>query len=477
MRSLLAICFLPLLAAGVHAQTSAPAAPASAPAASAGQTVRPDVPVATANVAQPGAASQPTETAATHTGTVLDLEQALRIAREHAPELRQAAAASEAARARVDEATAPLLPQVTGTASYTRGTFNTASGTYNGVAAREQSFETRSAFSFGARVTQLIYDFGQNWNIKDAAKYTARAQEQTEQANLLDITFNVRSAFLTAAADKALWEVAVATQQNQVRHLDQIRGFVEVGTRAPIDLAQARTDVASAKLTSLRALNAYFGAKASLSRTMGVSMGADFEVSTELPPPEEGETAGVEELVQRAEKERPDFLALRTQVMAEETTLRSIKGQYGPSLSAVGAADATGFALDHMAGNLSAGLSLTWPIFQGGVTNGRVDEAHALVRGISAQLDGLREDLRLALTQAVLSVEAAQAELATADDLVGLAQERLVLAEGRYETGVGNTIELGDAQLALRDAQTQHVTAAYDLAIARAQLRHSLGRL
>jgi outer membrane protein len=467
MRGVAALGLLPLLAASVHAQAGMPAAPAAA------------APPTQAVVAQPPQPAQTDALAAVdaHTGNVLDLAQALRVAREHAPEIRQAAATSDAARARVDTARAPLLPQLTGTASYTRGTFNAPSGMYNGIPARSQSFESRDAFAFALRVTQLIYDFGQNWNIKEAAKYAALAQQQTEQANLLDISFNVRDAFLTAAANKALWEVSVATQHNQERHLDQIRGFVEVGTRPPIDLAQARADVASAKLAVLRAQNAYAGAKATLSRAMGVSMGADFEVSTELPPPEEGESAGVEGLVQRAEKERPDFLALRTQVLAEETTLRAIKGQYGPSFSAFGTADETGFRASGLVGNLAVGLNLTWPIFQGGLTNGRVDEAQALLRGIHAQLDALREDLRLALTQAILSVEAARAELVTADDLVGLAQARLTLAEGRYETGVGNTIELGDAQLALRDAQSQRVTAEYDLAIARAQLRHSLGRL
>jgi outer membrane protein len=469
------------MAAGAQAQAAPGQQPMAAPAqqpmtAPAQQPLAAPAQQPMAAPAQPPLSDARSPTDA-HTGKVLDLEQALRVAREHAPELKQAAAASEAARARVDTARAPLLPQITGTAGYTRGTFNTPSGMYNGVAARSQSFDSRSAFSFAVRVTQLIYDFGQNWNIKEAAQLTAQAQEQTERASLLDIMFNVRDAFLTAAANRALWQVSIATQHNQERHLEQIRGFVEVGTRPPIDLAQARADVASAKLSVLRAQNAYAGAKAALSRAMGVSTGADFEVSSELPPPEEGESAGVEGLVERAEKERPDFLALRTQVMAEETTLRAIKGQYGPSLSAIGSADESGFDVTGLVGNVSVGLNLTWPIFQGGLTNSRVDESHALLRGISAQVDALREDLRLALTQAILSVEAAQAELVTADDLVRLAQDRLTLAEGRYETGVGNTIELGDAQLALRDAQSQRVTAEYDLAIARAQLRHSLGRL
>jgi outer membrane protein len=402
---------------------------------------------------------------------LLSLESALETARKHAPELRQAAAASEAARARIAIARAPLLPQVTGTASYARGTANGPSALQE-----RNSLDTRDSFAAGLRATQLIYDFGQAWNNKEAAKQNALAQEQSERAELLAIVYNVRNAFLTAAADKALTDVALATLANQERHKTQIQGFVDVGTRPPIDLAQARTDVANAQLAVLRAQNAYAAAKAELSRTMGTQAGEDYEVSSELPGAEDDEAGSVELLMQRAEKERPEFAALSSQMRAQEAALRSIKGQYGPSLNLVGSLDESGYRLSSMATNLSAGVTLNWPIFQGGVTNGRVDEAEALLNGLRAQLEGLRADLRLALTQAVLSVSAAQAALVVASELVKLAQERLVLAEGRYSTGVGNSIELGDAELALRDAQTQRVSAEYDLALARALLRRSLGR-
>ena len=50
----------------------------------------------------------------------LSLDAALRIGRRLQPQLRQARAQTEAAEARVDEARAPLLPQVTLNLNYTR---------------------------------------------------------------------------------------------------------------------------------------------------------------------------------------------------------------------------------------------------------------------------------------------------------------------------------------------------------------------
>jgi outer membrane protein len=79
--------------------------------------------------------------------------------------------------------------------------------------------------------------------------------------------------------------------------------------------------------------------------------------------------------------------------------------------------------------------------------------------------------------QARLAVRASKAGLAAATDALANARERLRLAEGRYQTGVGSIIELGDAQLAATNAGGQRVRAEYDLATARAQLLEALGRL
>jgi outer membrane protein len=56
------------------------------------------------------------------------------------------------------------------------------------------------------------------------------------------------------------------------------------------------------------------------------------------------------------------------------------------------------------------------------------------------------------------------------------AKVRLQLAEGRYQTGIGNIIELSDAQVGLTAASTQIVSADFQLATARAQLIQALGR-
>ena len=56
------------------------------------------------------------------------------------------------------------------------------------------------------------------------------------------------------------------------------------------------------------------------------------------------------------------------------------------------------------------------------------------------------------------------------------ASENLELAEGRYETGVGNVIELTDAQTQRASAEADRVRALYDYQVAVAALEQAIGR-
>ncbi|HEX2660527.1 MAG TPA: TolC family protein, partial [Polyangia bacterium] len=87
-----------------------------------------------------------------------------------------------------------------------------------------------------------------------------------------------------------------------------------------------------------------------------------------------------------------------------------------------------------------------------------------------------RQQIRLEIEQARLGIRAAQALGAASEDALVNARDRLRLAEGRYQAGVGNIIELGDAQLAQTAAAAQRVQADYQLFTARAQLLKALGR-
>ena len=408
---------------------------------------------------------------------VLTLDEALASARAHQPQVRQAAAATAAALARADESLAPLLPQISGNAGYQRGTIN-YTNTANGqsTAGGPESWSTSGNYTFGLSASQLLYDFGQARGRWRASKATAEAQRDSERTTLDQVLFAVRSAFFQARAAKELVRVADETLANQNKHLEQVQGFVDVGTQPEIALAQSKTNVANAQVQLINAENGYETAKAVLNQAMGVEESTEYDVADESPAPLDGEDGTLDSLVDEAVKARPELAALAGQILAQELTLRSIKGSYGPTLGASTGLSDVGPNIPGLTWNWSAALTLTIPIFKGGLTDAQVRESEAGLASLRAQYDLEHQQVRLDVDQARLAVRAAKAAVEASAQALVNAGDLLRLAEGRYEAGVGSIIELGDAQVAATSAGQQKVQSDYSLAEARAGLLRALGR-
>ena len=409
---------------------------------------------------------------------VLTLDEALRLARANHPQLQAARAQTEVSTAKVEEAKAPLLPQVSGNASYQRSTRNAATTMIlpGGGTATVTGVSSGNSYNAGVTASELIYDFGQTTGRWKAAKAILKSQEENERNSSVQVAFNLRAAYYAAAAARAQLKVAEESLHNQEAHLKQIQGFVEAGTRPEIDLAQARTDRANAKVQLINAQVAYDTNKALLNQTMGVERGTDYEVAEPSVQATEGEDSSTDSLLPIALKARPDLQSLARQIEAQELSTKALKGGYAPSLNVSTGLTESGPAVDNLDWGWNARLSLYWQIFGGGITDEQVREARAITAALRAQYDLQRQQVRADVEQARLGVRATKAAIEATHEAAVNARVRLGLAEGRYQAGVGSVIELGDSQVALTTAAGQEVQAVFNLATARAKLLQALGQ-
>src|SRR5690349_8749767 len=212
----------------------------------------------------------------------LSLDEALRVARSQSPVLKKAAAQTGAASARTDGALGKLLPQVTANGSWqhTTDNFVPRPGFAGTIPSGEPRWDFVNAYAFTVAGTQLLYDFS-SIDLYRAQREDSRAQADLERAALLTTEFAVRNAFFLARAQRELIDVADKTLANQEKHLAQVQAFVEVGTRPEIDLAQARTDVANARVQLLRAQHGYATARENLKLVMGATDDAEYDVNAD----------------------------------------------------------------------------------------------------------------------------------------------------------------------------------------------------
>ena len=321
-----------------------------------------------------------------------------------------------------------------------------------------------------------MWDFGQTSGRWRAAQATAAGQADSERGTAQAVALGIRTTYFDAVAEKALLGVARDTLANEQKHLDQIRAFVEIGTRPPIDLVTERVNFANARVRVIQAENAYATARVRVEQAIGATDLGPWEVVDTTLPPLPGEEAAPEVLLAEAISARPDIAALEQQVRGQQLTVRSLEGGYGPSLGVSAGVTEAGARPANLSSGWNTAVTLSWPLFQGGQTRGQVREARANQTALEAQVEQLRQQVRLEVEQARLGVRAASATLGASDEAAQAARERLVLAEGRYETGVGSLLDLSDAQVALTTALGQRVQAEFQLASARSQLLRALGR-
>jgi outer membrane protein len=213
-----------------------------------------------------------------------------------------------------------------------------------------------------------------------------------------------------------------------------------------------------------------------LNQAMGVERSIDYDLSDEELPPVEGEDGAVETLVDDAKQKRPEMANLRLNLKSQELSLHSANDMYWPNLALNGSASEGAVIPMAPSLNVTGGVTLSVPLLQGGAIDAQIHQAEGQVTQAKAQLETERQQVRLDVEQARLGIRAAKAAIVAADDALENTRDRLRLAEGRYTTGVGSIIELGDAQVALTTAAAQKVSAQYQLYTARAQLLKALGK-
>ncbi len=412
---------------------------------------------------------------------VLQLSHALQVGGVQQPQLLAAQATADLGAARLLQSRAGLLPSLAANGSYQRTTSNfilRPGYVQLGTVAAARPALTNASFNYwnlGASASWLVYDFNATWDRYAAARHSLTAAQRNQQSVASQVAYTIRSAFFDAVAKQALVAVKAEALANQHQHLRQIAGFIAVGTRAGIDLAQARTGLANAKVDLIDARNAYAGAKLLLNQAMGVEADINYSLAPQPAGDLAYERSAAAQLVAVALQQRPDFASLQAQAQAAQRLLQAAVGQYYPSLAVGGAYSDQGASLNNLGWNWSVSANLTWNLFAGGLDRGRVAEQAAQVRSVTAQLQALQQQVRLEVQQAQLSIAAAHEGLAASQEALDSAQVLLRSAEGRYATGLGTILELSDAQLARSSAAAGRVLADYKLASARAALLRALG--
>ncbi len=400
-----------------------------------------------------------------------DLQELISLALTHNPQMEIARQQINQARGQLTTSQAGYLPRVS----------TGAGGTYTHIQDLIPEDED-TVINVNINGTQLLYDFGKTGGRIDSVRYNLDAAgfnlKQTGHA----IVFQVKQAYYSLLEKIHLISVAEQSVATYQRHLYRAQKYFEAGVRTRIDITNAELELANARLDLLRARSNTQIARTKLEQVTGVSLKGRKDILKttvlpltdmiktlpELPPP-------LESLLKTAEKRRPELLQVAQQLKAAGAVIKQIKAEYWPTLSATASYEDYETDLQSFHDQWRIGAGLTWEIFSGFETEGKLAEA----RSKMLEINGRKNELELAVIQDVTDTFLRAREhrdgIKIADMAVKLAEKNLNLAEGRYKAGLGDMIEFNDAQLSLTRSQSDLIGTYFSYLTALAGIERATG--
>ncbi|MBI1851971.1 MAG: TolC family protein, partial [Planctomycetes bacterium] len=316
-------------------------------------------------------------------GSTLTLEQALRIALDDNPAIALARSRVDAAIAQARQVDAAYWPQITASADariqQSGGGSSTAGGGKDDV--------TRSyAGSIG--FSQLLFDFGRtNAQSRAAAEAVGAASADLEAATN-DTAFNLEQAFFDVLKQRELIGVGEETVRQFEKRLEQVQGFVEVGTRQRYDLTKAEVDLGNARLTLVKARTGFAVAQAVLDNALGLAEVPKYVVAK--PTSSDAWSLSFDDSARMAFDTQPRIAAQKLREEGASEQVNAAVADLYPQLSLQGSYSVSGVRSSPVAWSWFLGPLANWLVFGGWSKTGALREAVANLaqaRATRAQLE------------------------------------------------------------------------------------------
>lgn len=421
-------------------------------------------------------------------GEILTVATCIEIAHKNNPAIVAATGTVDVYRNRVGEARSVYYPHVSAVGLYNRSRVATETSTIvtgdpaNPFPMRTPAVEDVTpshVYSGSVVLNQNIYDFGRTSSSVNISKYDLESSRSDLDFTRDAVILSVKQAYYGVLQAQRGRDVATDVLKQFQMHLDQAKGFFDVGTKSKIDVTKAEVDLSNAKLSLINAENSLKLARVTLNNVMGVPDAPEYSIEDNLSFQKYAVT--LEEATAKAFENRPDLKSVVAKRQAAEANVSLQRSDYYPSLSGSAGVTTSKYELDEepdtntSTNSWNAGVTLTVPLFEGLVTRHRVAEAKSGLAVRRANEEATRQQVLFDVRQAYLNLQAAEASIATAELAAQQAKENLDLANGRYAAGVGSPIEVSDAFTTYVTAQASYTNALYNYKIAQASIEKAMG--
>ncbi|HET8770240.1 MAG TPA: TolC family protein [Gemmatimonadaceae bacterium] len=353
-------------------------------------------------------------------------------------------------------------------------------------------------YNASLQLEQSIFEGGRVVAASQAASRIGRAATMSRAETRAQLAVDAQRVYLSALFTARIADIQRRNLALADERLAQVQQLEQAGRTSRYDVLRARVERANLEPLALQAESDRVLAELELKRLLDIPVEQPVMLTTALDPVRVGEMAEAAAANGSPAGIRPSVRAAELTARARAAGVRVARADLMPSISA-------SFNLGYLAlpsspgfpsrlGETSAslcppgsdpgrvcqnngwfpnrnfGISMSWPIFDGLLTKGRIDLAQAQQRIADIELRRAREQAAIDVAGARAELARAQAAFAARSTNVSEAEEAFELATLRFERGIGTQLEVSDAQFALLNARSTEARATFDLYLAVAEL-------
>ncbi len=416
---------------------------------------------------------------------VLSIEQAIAMALHQNRDLMIAGEERVKANAQVGEAKSGAFPQLTASGQYMRYIKKQVMFLPPGNAINPTDktllFEigSNNAYSGAVQLSQALFSRKVGVALQIAKTYRQLAAESYSAAQQAVVRDTRKAYYQILLAQKLVVANRQGLEVIQANYTN-IQAQYRVGAAAEYDLIRAEVQLANTEPLVISAENGYQLAVNALKNLLAIPLDQPVVIAGELSYEElPAEVAKQAEAQALAVNPAIKQLSLQEQMLDRNISFE--KAGNFPTLYAVGSyiwqsQDNTfKFGNYNWANTVNAGVSLSYPLFDGFRTRNRVQQAKVERNKVRYNRLKMEEGLRVQIQAGALRMAEARQRMSGQEKTIEQAQKAVRIAQTRFKSGVGTQLELLDAQVAMTRSQTNYAQALYDYLVSKTEWEFATG--
>ena len=247
----------------------------------------------------------------------------------------------------------------------------------------------------------------------------------------------------------------------------------KAGVADGLDVLRAKVQLANDRQNLLFVKNSYEKTLLVLARSIGMDMGTPLALADKLAF-KRFNAPQIEQAVNAALENRPDYRSLFAQKESLEEQLKSSRSRYLPKVTISGNYGGSGQEIDDIEASGIIQVNLVMPLFDYDRKGERL-ELESRLKRIEHQIDDQKRGVEQDIRETLLNLQSAEEQVGVAKSGLELAEKELLYASDRFKNGVTNNIEVIQAQDSLVRAHDNNLKALAQYAEAKIALAKALG--